>query len=81
MCIRDRGLSDEELDVLTSRISQEIIGSGFAFIVTTTLMGRKTLRMCTINANTTEGDIVQTISLLDEIAAREAQKISAARRA
>ena len=75
------GLSDEELDVLTSRISQEIIGSGFAFIVTTTLMGRKTLRMCTINANTTEGDIVQTISLLDEIAAGEAQKISAAHQA
>ena len=65
------GLSGEALDELTARISKEIINSGFAFIVTTTLMGKKTLRMCTINANTTEEDIMRTIALLDEIAARE----------
>ncbi len=65
------GLSDEELDELTGRISKEIISRGFAFIVTTTLQGKRTLRMCTINANTTEDDILQTISLLDEIAQYE----------
>ena len=65
------GLSDEELDELTSRISKEIISRGFAFIVTTVLKGKRTLRMCTINANTTENDILQTIYLLDEIAKRE----------
>ena len=65
------GLSDETLDELTGRISKEIIRGGFAFIVTTTLKGKRTLRMCTINANTTEEDIMRTIALLDEIAARE----------
>lgn len=71
------GLSDEETDLLTSRISNEIIDSGFAFIVTTTLLGKKTLRMCTVNANTTEDDIKQTIAYLDEIAEREVKKIKA----
>lgn len=65
------GLSDEALDELTVRISKEIINRGFAFIVTTTLKGKRTLRMCTINANTTEKDILQTISQLDEIAKYE----------
>ena len=36
------GLSGEELDILTSRVSQEIIDSGFAFIATTALMDKKT---------------------------------------
>ena len=69
------GMTDEEIDALTSRISNEIINSGFAFIVTTTLLGKKTLRMCTVNANTTEDDIRKTIELLDEIAEREVEKI------
>lgn len=68
-------MTDEEIDALTSRISNEIINSGFAFIVTTTLLGKKTLRMCTVNANTTEDDIRKTIELLDEIAEREVEKI------
>ena len=65
------GLTNEELDELTARISKELIGSGFAYIVTTTLRGMKTLRMCIINANTTEEDVIQTIALLDEIAVKE----------
>lgn len=65
------GLTNEELDELTGRISKEIINSGFAFIVTTVLRGKKTLRMCIINANTTEEDVIRTISLLDEIAVKE----------
>ena len=69
------GLSDEALDELTCRISKEIISRGFAFIVTTTLKGKRTLRMCTINANTTEDDILQTISLLDEIAVAETAQL------
>ena len=65
------GLTNEELDELTARISKELIGSGFAYIVTTVLRGMKTLRMCIINANTTEEDVIQTIALLDEIAVKE----------
>jgi len=69
------GLSAETLDELTSTISKEIIKSGFAYIVTTTLVGKKTLRLCCINANTTEDDIIGTVAKLNEIAVREAQKI------
>ena len=69
------GLSDKALDELTGRISKEIIRRGFAFIVTTTLKGKRTLRMCTINANTMEKDILQTISLLDEIARNESAEL------
>jgi len=69
------GFSAEEINTLTDTISKEIISSGFAFIVTTTLREKKTLRMCIINANTTEDDILQTIALLNEIAVREAKKM------
>ncbi|MCR5797744.1 MAG: aminotransferase class I/II-fold pyridoxal phosphate-dependent enzyme [Eubacterium sp.] len=70
------GMSEEDVDVLTDRISKAIIGSGFAFIVTTTLKGHKTLRMCTINANTTEEDIRKTVELLDELAKRESNALN-----
>ena len=69
------GLSDEQLNTLTDCISKEIIGSGFAYIVTTTLRGQKTLRMCIINANTTEDDIKKTVALLNEIALRETERL------
>jgi glutamate/tyrosine decarboxylase-like PLP-dependent enzyme len=69
------GLSDEVINYLTDCISKEIIKSGFAYIVTTTLMGKKTLRMCILNANTTEDDIHKTIVLLNEIAIRETDKL------
>ena len=73
------GLTNEELDLLTARISEELISSGFAYIVTTVLKGKKTLRMCIINANTTEEDVIQTIALLDEIAVKETEKLLAQR--
>ena len=72
------GLSDEQLNALTASISNEIIKSGFAYIVTTTLKGRKTLRMCIINANTTEDDIQRTVALLNEIAVRETDRLRCA---
>lgn len=62
------GLSAQELDDLNLRITQEIISSGYAYIVTTTLKDMKTIRMCMINANSTEEDILNTIERLDEIA-------------
>ena len=68
-------LSDELLNTLTDNISKEIIRSGFAYIVTTTLRGKKTLRMCIINANTTEDDIRKTVALLNEIAVKETEKL------
>ena len=69
------GLSEEQINTLTECISKEIISSGFAYIVTTTLREKKTLRMCMINANTTEEDIEKTVALLNEIAVRETEKL------
>ena len=69
------GLSEEELNTLTLNISKEIIDSGFAYIVTTILRNKKTLRMCMTNANTTMDDIEQTINLLDKIAKEETEKL------
>ena len=69
------GLSNEQLNSLTDSISKEIIKSGFAYIVTTTLKGMKTLRMCIINANTTDDDIFQTVALLNDIAVKETEKL------
>ena len=69
------GLSAEQTNMLTECISKEIIKSGFAYIVTTTLKEQKTLRMCIINANTTEDDIQKTVALLNEIAVRETERL------
>jgi len=68
------GFTEEQINALTSKISQKIIESGFAYIVTTTLKGMKTLRMCSINANTMEKDILDTIELINKIAVEEAAK-------
>lgn len=68
------GYSEEELDKLTMKISEEIINSNYAFIVTTTLCGKKVLRMCMINSNTSEEDVTSTIKLINDIAERICEK-------
>lgn len=60
----EQGLSEEALDSLNSRISSELILSGFAMLSPTVLSGRTVLRMCMINPRTTEYDITETINLL-----------------
>lgn len=65
------GLSLEEINELNLNITKEINDTGYAYIVTTTLKGMKTIRMCMINANSTEEDILNTVAKLDEIAKRQ----------
>ncbi len=65
-----KGWSLEELNKLNLDITKELNDGGYAYIVTTTLNGMKTIRMCMINANSTEEDIKNTIDLLDQIAIR-----------
>ncbi len=62
--VPDASMSAEELDRLNLEISREITGSGFAQIFTTTLDGKKVLRMCTIHPETTPEDIRGTIRRL-----------------
>jgi len=63
-----QGYSEEQLDELTMKLSKEINKTEYAFIVTTTLRGKKVLRMCMINSNTTVEDVISTIELIDRIA-------------
>ena len=65
-----KGYSEEELNELNLEITKKINDSGRAYIVTTTLNGKKTIRMCLINANTTAEDIMDTVESLDKIARR-----------
>ena len=70
----EKGLTPVELNELNLDISKEINNSGYAYIITTTLKGMKTIRMCMINANSTPEDILTTIDLLDQIAKRCVEK-------
>ena len=62
------GFSDEELDALCGAISERTIEDGFTYIVTSTLKGKRVLRMCLINGNTTDQDVTDTVEYLDRIA-------------
>lgn len=70
-----KGLSDDEINQLNLDISNGINNSGYAYIVTTTLKGKKSLRMCMINANSTEEDIINTIYSLNQIAIKLSNKV------
>jgi len=55
-------------DALQTRLVEEMLRDGFAFLTSTTLKGVIALRLCTINPRTTEQDIVQTIDRLEKFA-------------
>jgi glutamate/tyrosine decarboxylase-like PLP-dependent enzyme len=63
-----KGRTPAEVDRLHRSVVGRLIEDGFAFLSSTTLSGRTVLRMCTINPNTTELDIRETIEHLDGIA-------------
>lgn len=62
----DQAVSETGLDNINQEISREITASGFAQVFTTELHGKKVLRMCTINPETTERDISETIKMLKQ---------------
>lgn len=64
----DKHLSEKKLDRINQQISEEIIKSKEAHLVTTILNGQIVLRMCLINPRTSFEDILQTISKCEEIA-------------
>ncbi|MDO5441415.1 MAG: aminotransferase class I/II-fold pyridoxal phosphate-dependent enzyme [Bacillota bacterium] len=63
-----KGLSEKEMDDLNGAISRKIIEDNYAYIVTTTIKGKRALRMNMINCNSTDEDIISTVRKLDEIA-------------
>src|SRR5690606_1832040 len=64
-------LSEEELDALNQHISQKVVESKEALLVTTILNGQVVLRMCLINPRTTMNDIKETIALCESFAKPE----------
>lgn len=67
--VADVRRTEKELDTLNQEISREITESGFAQVFTTELKGKKVLRMCTINPETTRKDICDTVERLKGLAA------------
>lgn len=59
--VSNKVMGESDLDKINQDISREITESGFAQIFTTELQGKKVLRMCTINPETTKRDICETI--------------------
>jgi len=61
------GFPASGLDELNQRVVERAIEDGFAMVSSTTLRGRKVLRLCTINPRTTEADIEKSVARLGEI--------------
>jgi len=61
-------LTEKKLDALNQKISQQVVDSRKALLVTTVLNGQVVLRMCLINPRTTIEDVRETINLCEEFA-------------
>ncbi len=61
-------LSEKELDALNQKISESVLASKEAFLVTTVLNGQVVLRMCLINPRTSFQDVKNTIALCEQFA-------------
>lgn len=61
-----RHLSEEEKDELNQQISKKMLENGYAGIFTTQLNGKKVLRICAIHPDTTECDIIHTVTLMGQ---------------
>ena len=67
-----QNLSEKKLDKLNQYISEKVVESQKALLVTTILHGQTVLRMCLINPRTTMDDIKETFAMCNDIA--ETQK-------
>ncbi len=66
-------LSEKELDELNQYISEEVVNSKEALLVTTILNKQVVLRMCLINPRTTMDDIMETMALCEKFAQQKMQ--------
>ncbi|UII80739.1 aspartate aminotransferase family protein [Flagellimonas sp. CMM7] len=60
--------SKKELDAINQYISERVVSSRKALLVTTVLHGKTVLRMCLINPRTTLEDVKETLALCEEFA-------------
>jgi len=64
----DRRLNEKSLDKLNQYISEQVMRSREAMLVTTVLTGQIVLRMCLINPRTTLNDVKETLTLCTKFA-------------
>jgi glutamate/tyrosine decarboxylase-like PLP-dependent enzyme len=62
------GINEKDLNEINIQISKSIVEDGYAAVFTTELNNKVVLRMCTINPNSTEEDIMNVIHRLDKYA-------------
>jgi glutamate/tyrosine decarboxylase-like PLP-dependent enzyme len=72
----DVSLTEAELNDLNQHLSNEIIKSRQAMLVTTVLKGKVVLRMCLINPRSTLTDITETLDSLEQYARRYLEQIT-----
>ena len=61
-------LSEKQLDKINQKISEKVVASREALLVTTILNGQVVLRMCLINPRTTMEDVKSTLQLCEQFA-------------
>ena len=63
----EKNYSEKELDKINQHISEKVVNSKEALLVTTLLNGQTVLRMCLINPRTTMEDVKSTLELCEAI--------------
>ncbi|OUS01972.1 decarboxylase [Flavobacteriales bacterium 33_180_T64] len=63
-----KSFSEKKLDTLNQQISQKVLASREALLVTTILQNQIVLRMCLINPRTTLNDVKETLALCESFA-------------
>ncbi|MBI4902000.1 MAG: aminotransferase class I/II-fold pyridoxal phosphate-dependent enzyme [Acidobacteria bacterium] len=62
------GMSEEQISDVNRETGLRFSHGGHGFVVSTALKGRTVLRMCTINPQSTEDDVRETLAMLNSIA-------------
>jgi len=63
-----RNLTEKQLDKINQKISERVVASREALLVTTILNKQVVLRMCLINPRTTMEDVLSTLQLCEKLA-------------
>jgi len=63
-----KNMTEKQLDAINQKISQKVVKSREALLVTTILNGQVVLRMCLINPRTTMEDVLSTLQLCEKFA-------------
>ena len=70
-----KNYGDKELDEFNQYISEKVVESRKALLVTTILNGQIVLRMCLINPRTTLDDVTETLELCKQFALEKEEKM------